>query len=136
MITWAPTETQKTLYSILTGDVTLMAMILGVFDHVPDNQAYPYVTIQAKPWIDRGSETWEGLSATITINVWYRRSGSGDLEVQKIQKRIDELLHDKDICIEGWNIVAFRRSMIDILVDPDNITLHGIQIFNLMIGEV
>jgi hypothetical protein len=113
-----------------------MSMVLGVFDHVPDNQDFPYITLQIKPWLDRGSETWEGLEATIQINVWYYRPGAGDLEVQKIQKRIDELLHNKDVCIDGWNIIAFRRTMIDILVDPDNITLHGVQTYKLMIGEI
>lgn len=136
MNTWAPTETQKTIYAILTGDSSLMTMVNGVFDHVPDNRNFPFITLQIKPWTDRGSETWEGLGATIQINVWYYHPGAGDLEVQKIQRRIDQLLHDKDICIDGWNIVAFRRTLIDIIVEPDNITLHGIQIFNLMIGEL
>lgn len=136
MITWAPTEAQKAIYTQLTGDATLMAMIEGVFDHVPDNQEFPFLTLQIKPWNDRGNETWEGLSATITIHTWYRRPGTGDLEVQKIQKRIDDLLHEVHICIDGWNIISFRRSTIDILTDPDNVTLHGVQVFNLMIGEV
>lgn len=135
-MTWAPTETQKTIYETLTVDLTLMGMVAGVFDSVPDNQAFPFITLQIKPWTDRGNQQYEGLSASLTIHVWYRGPGRGDLEVQKIQKRIDELLHNQHLCIDGWNIVGLRRSTIDILVDPDNVTLHGVQVFNLMIGEI
>ena len=38
-------ELQKAIYGALTGDSALMAMITGVHDHVPQDTAYPYVTI-------------------------------------------------------------------------------------------
>lgn len=141
-MTWAPTETQKTVYSILTSDEDLAALLGGtcrVFDRVPDNAPFPYLTMQIKPWTDRGNHTFEGLACELTIHAWYRENGEtrgrGDLEVQKIQKRIDELLHSTDPCVDGWDIVGLRRSFIDILKDPDNVTLHGVQKFKLMIGE-
>ena len=138
MITYAPTETQKAVFTLLNLDTTLQTLLGSnkIYDHVPDNSPYPYVTIRIKPWEDRGNHDFEGLSCQLSINVWYREDGRGDLEVQKIQKRIDELMHSQDICIEGWNIVSLRRSTIDILDEPDGVTKHGIQIFNLLIGEV
>ncbi len=38
-------ELQKAIYGALTGDSTLMAMITGVHDHVPQETAFPYVTV-------------------------------------------------------------------------------------------
>lgn len=138
-MTWAPTQTQLSIFTILSADATLDSLLGDgrIFDSsgVPENQAYPYVTLKIKPWIDRGNTTDEGLSAEINIDVWYRGPGLGDLKVQEIQKRIDELLHSQDICIDGWDIVVLRRNFIDILLDPDGKTKHGIQKFKLMIGE-
>lgn len=135
-MSWAPTETQKTIFTILSGDPTL-AGLLGagqrIFDNVPENQAYPYVTMQLKPWANRANTTWDGWEGDLTLNVWCR--ASGDLQVQTIQKRIDELLNNVDPCIDGWSVVSLRRTVLDILQDPDGVTLHGIQKFNLKIGE-
>jgi len=145
-VTWGPQETQIKIYEILSTDADLQILLGGdghlptptntkVFDRVRNEQAFPFITIGDMAWQDRGNHTHEGLRAEITINVWYREPGAGRKQVQLIQKRIDELLHKSEPCIEGWNIVGFRRSSINILMDPDNITLHGIQKFNLMIGE-
>lgn len=140
-MTWAPQETQKTIYDTLTADVTLGGLLGAtvsdprVYDHVPDVQKFPFVTLQIKPMSDRGNQSFEGVEIDYQINVWYRAPGRGDLEVQKIQERIDFLLHKRDICIEGWNIITHRRSTVNILDEPDGVTKHGVQIFNLMLGE-
>jgi len=138
---WGPQSTQKTVYEILTGDVQLQTLLGAtltdkkVYDFVPDKQVFPFVTIGEGKWEDRGSHTLEGLKCDMQINVWYRAPNRGRLKVQEIQKRIDELLHVQDPCIEDWNIIVLRRKFVDIIVDDDNVTLHGIQIFNIMIGE-
>jgi hypothetical protein len=140
-MTWAPQETQKVIYDLLSTDATLQTLIGGtvgdtrIYDRVPNEKDPPFVTIGDISYSDRGNHTWEGLTAEVTINVWYREPNAGRKQVQNIQKRIDELLHKSEPCIEGWNIVSFRRSTINILLDPDNITFHGIQKFNLLIGE-
>lgn len=136
-MTWAPTETQKTIYTLLGADSALTALLGAnkIFDHVPDNAAYPFVKLRIKPWTDRGNHTLEGLSCELQIDVWYQAPNRGDLKVQLIQKRIDELLHSVNIEIDGWNVISLRRAFIDVLTEPDNVTLHGVQKFNLMIGE-
>lgn len=150
-MTWAPQESQKSIYETLTADTTL-ATLLGatvsdkrIFDFVPQNQAYPYVTMAIKPMSDRGNQTLEGVEIAYQINVWHQPgtsvvsggpTGRGDKTVQEIQNRIDQLLHRQDICIDGWNIISHRRSTVDILDEPDGVTKHGVQIFNLLLGEV
>ncbi len=107
-----------------------------VFDFVPDNTPYPYLVIQVLPWVDRGSHTYEGWACEFQITTWYRAPGRGNLQVQTIQKRIDELLHRQDPCIgSDWNIIGLRRTFLDILTDDDNVTKQGLQRFNLLTGE-
>lgn len=136
-MTWAPQELQKTIFAELTGDAGLMALVSGVFDStaVPEGQAFPYVTIGENPMENRSNHTWRGWSSSVTIHVWYQESGRGRKKVQEIQAIIDSLLNQKDICVDGWNIVSLRAQFVDVIVDIDNVTLHGIQIFNLLLGE-
>ena len=130
-------STQKTLFDLFSTDATLTTLLGAgkIFDHVPDNQPFPFVVIGDGVWENRDHETLDGMECAVTIHVWYRAPGRGRLKVQEIQKRIDDLLHKTEPCIEDWNIVSLSRGTIEILVEPDNVTLHGIQTFNLMIGE-
>jgi Protein of unknown function (DUF3168) len=141
-MTWAPTETQKTIYEILSTDVALQTLLGGtvsnnkIYDSVPDESPYPYVKLSIKPTLDRGNHDWDGVSIEYVIDVWYRAPGQGDLKVQQIQSRIDELLHNTDICIDGWEIIVHRRSSVNILDEPDGRTKHGVQSFKLFLGRI
>lgn len=138
-MTWAPLETQKTLFEELTADAALTALIGSgkVFDStaVPQGTAHPYVTIGDGAMTDRSNHTTRGFASDLTIHVWYRENGRGRKKVQQIQAEIDRILHTVDVCIDGWNIISFRQKMVDVIVDSDNVTLHGIQTFNLLLGE-
>lgn len=136
-MTWAQQEFQKTLYEVLTTDLNLMLLISGVFDStaVPQGQSFPYVTIGENPFTDRSNHTTRGWRSEVTIHVWFQDPNRGRKAVQEIQKEIDRLLDQQNICIDGWNIINLRTSFVDIIVDADNVTLHGIQKFNLLIGE-
>lgn len=146
---WAPSDVQVAIYNHLATDdslITLLGEDSGtvdisnkVFDHVPDRTAFPYVVIDIKPFEDRGNYSTEGLEATLTVHVWYQPgasgvTGRGDKAVQLIQKRIDEILHKSRMSISGWKNLILRRTLIDIIVEDDNVTRHGVQQFKLFIG--
>ena len=147
-MTWAPSETQKTIYTTLAADAALQTL-LGttpaapkVFDSVPDETAYPYVKLMIKPTTNRDNESYDGVEINYQISVW-NRGDEGDKKTQAIQQRIEQLLLKKDaadyrtdeLCIDGWNVVSHSRTLIDIAEEPDGRTRHGIQTFNLMLGE-
>lgn len=134
-------ELQKAVYGILTADSTLQGLIGGstgdkkIYDRVPQEKAYPYLTIGDFQSEDRGNHTWEGIAGTLTINVWYREPNAGRKQVQNIQKAIDDLLHKAEPSLNGWNVILMRRSTRNILIEPDNVTFHGIQTFKIFLGE-
>jgi hypothetical protein len=148
-MTWAPLELQKAIYLIIASDDEMIDLLGGdsttdstsdkVFDHVPDNTPYPYVVIFNNDFEERGNHTFEGFTTEVQISVWYRPgarlTGRGNKGLQLIQERIDELLHKQSVCVEGWNTLQFRRSLISIEVEEDNVTRHGIQRFNVLLGE-
>jgi hypothetical protein len=134
------TISNNSLFTIAPTAITIAVSetvkgVQKVFDFVPDNTEYPYLVLQVLPWVDRGSHTYEGWSCEFQITTWYRAPGRGNLQVQTIQKRIDELLHKTDPCISGWNVVLIRRTFVDIITSDDNVTKQGIQRFNLLTGE-
>lgn len=136
-MSWAPTELQISVYNVLSNDSALTTLLGGagkIFDHVPDSSPYPYVKMAVKPLTDRGNESWDGVNVEVKLSVWYQAAGLGDLKVQQIQKRIDELLHNVSISINGWNIIAGRRKSVDIMDQPDGRTKHGLQLFNYLLG--
>jgi len=138
-MTFPESETQKTVYTVLAGDSALQTLLGAttgapkVYDMVPDNVVFPYIEMVIAPLQDRGNEILEGVAIAPIIHVYTR--GRGFKQCQAIQERIDTLLHDIDHCIEGWNIISFRRATRNIIKEPDNVTLHGVQQFNVLLGE-
>lgn len=141
-MTWAPRETQKTIYEILSADAQLQIFLGGspgdvrIYDNVPDKRIYPFVVVGAGAWNDRGNHSWDGWDVRLQLDIWYRAPERGRLAVQNIQARIDQLLHRVDICVDGWNVIVCRRQLVDIFYEEDNVTLHGVQIYKLQLGEI
>lgn len=140
-MTWAPTEVQKTFYTLLSTDVPLQTLLGGtigdsrVYDSVPDNSPYPYVVYNQQDSGDRGNTTKEGWQFRIQLDVFYRGPKIGNLPVQLIQEQIDTLFKPQDICVDGWNVISLIRDIQRIEIEDDNVTRHGILIYNLLLGE-
>jgi hypothetical protein len=132
-MTFGPTAVQTAIYSRLTGDATLMALINGVYDFVPDNKAFPFVTIGMADWTDRGSHTTEGYTGLVTVNSWTQARGRKTNLA--ILDEIDRLLHNVSLSVSGWGVISLRRDMTTVLVEDDAVTYHGIIRFKFLIGE-
>lgn len=136
-MTWAPIAVQQAIFQTLADDAQLQPLIKGVFDGaaVPQDQEFPFVTINPGQLTDRSNHTHRGFETEIQVDVWDQSENWGRKRVQLIQKEIDRLLHDVTICFEGWNIITLRQISVEAFVDADNVTMHGVQRFRLMIGE-
>ena len=97
-------EVQTAVYSRLTGDVTLMALLttplMGTyavfgFGNVPENQGFPYLTIgDALEKSDHAFGT-RGYLTTEKIHIWDSQFG-GFQKAQQILARLNFLLDQKD----------------------------------------
>ena len=133
MSTHCQTAWQTRLYAILTGDATLMALVTGVFDFVPDQQSFPTVTIGDDVFVNWDNHSANGFQGTSTIHTWSQMPGKN--EAMSIMNRIYTLLHANiDLGIPGFKTVSSRCTKNQIVVDPDGYTHHGIQVFSLMLG--
>jgi hypothetical protein len=122
------------VYSRLTGDTTLMSIVEGVYDDVPQDTEYPYVVIGEETTINNGSKTLDGQEYTITIHVWSRYRGFK--ETKQIMERIYTLLHNYALAVTGASLVNLRQEFTSTLMDADGLTRHGIIRFRAAIFDL
>lgn len=107
---------QKAIYAKLTGDSTLMALITGVLDYIPSNQAFPYVTINDVSVTKQNTFGLKGKDYVVGIQIW--SDYQGNAQSMGIFDRIDELLDYQTLTATGWTqIVHCRFEDFDTLID-------------------
>lgn len=129
----AELEVQRTIYQTLSGDTTLGNDIQGVFDHVPQNQAFPYVVIGDDTQIQWDTDDQNGHEVTVTLHTWSRYEGRE--QVKRIMGRIYDLLQSQNLSVSGYNTVYVLFEFSETLLDPDGLTRHGVQRFRFVIQE-
>jgi hypothetical protein len=125
---------QTRLFEILSGDATLAELIGAdrVFDFVPENEPYPYITIGDMESRDWGSHTHDGFEFDAHIHTWTKASGRK--QALEIMARVYQLLHNLDISITDFPTITCREADRRIPLDPDGRTYHGIQRFRIVLG--
>jgi hypothetical protein len=124
-------ELQQAIYNALTGDATLMGMVQGVHDHVPQGAAFPYVTVgegSARPWRAVGLD---GVETTLILHVWSRERGRK--QAKQIMAEIHRILDDADLTLSGHVLVSLRFEYSHTVLDADGVTYHGIARYHAMI---
>lgn len=121
-------EIQEQMYT------TLSDAELTVYDFVPDNEHWPYVTFGDPDTAAFDTQEYDGAEITYPIHVWHRPEDRGKAPVLEIQQTIYDLLHKTDFTLTCGSVVSMRFLNAEIVVDPDNVTYHGIQRFRILIG--
>jgi hypothetical protein len=120
------------VYTALTGDATLTALVgTRVFNHVPQETAFPYVVIGETTLVPFDSKTTEGAEVVLTIHSWSRYRGSK--EILDIQKAVVDVLDKASLTVTGHSLVQLRVAFADNFEDPgDDKTRHGVQRFRAL----
>ena len=126
-------EIQKAIFQTLTADTDLMQAVTGVFDHVPQNQPYPYVVMGEDTALQWDTDDSDGTEATLTIHVWSRQAGRR--EAKEIMQVIYGALHRVDISIDGMHTVLCFWEFSETFLDPDGVTRHGVTRFRVVAEE-
>ena len=127
-------ELQQAVYTALTGDAPLMAMITGVHDHVPQDAAYPYVTVGEASVTAYGAVGIVGVETTLVLHVWTRSRGRK--EAKLVIAEMHRILHDADLAVPGHNLVWLRFEFSRTTLDADGATYHGLARYNAVTHQV
>lgn len=115
---------QSAIYTRLTGDAALMALIEGVFDFVPEGTQYPYVTIGEAVATPRNSQDRYGRRAAETFHIWSDHLGYS--KITQIADRIVQLLDHQPLTVTGHDTVLANFEFFQTLQDPDPDIRHGV----------
>lgn len=128
---------QRAIYQRLTGEASVMNLVTGVYDHVPqvddpeDASDFPYITIGSDNLLPFDTDTSVGSDATIQIHVWSRHRGRS--QIKEIQGAIYASLHRYSLPVADNHLVGVEWEWADSVMDPDGITRQGIQRFRITI---
>lgn len=131
---------QRAIYSKLTGDATLMALITGVHSDVqhPDDagsdSAFPYVTIGSDSLAPWDSKTFFGTEALCQIDIWSRQNNY--LEAKAIGSAIYDALHHQPMTITDASHVMTVHVSSTYSKDPDGHTKRGLMMFRVTFTRV
>jgi uncharacterized protein DUF3168 len=129
---------QTKIYEILCDDATLTGLLAdgenSILDSVQEETVMPYITLGDDEFADWGSHTFQGIDGDISIRTWTQNRGRK--KCKEIMSRIYDLLHGVDLSVTGYSTVSMRCVFLHTVVDPDGVTIQGIQRFKLLLGGI
>lgn len=108
------------IYSKLTGDSTLMALITGVFNFVPQKQTYPYVVINDSDLFETKMNTFAKKGKETRIFIHVHSLYKGDSEALGIAERIDSLLDWQSLTISSNSHIVTSFEGLQLEVEEDD----------------
>ena len=123
---------QQAVYTTLTGDATLMALIAGVHDHVPQDSAFPLIVIGDEVDEPFGTKTFDGSTAVLTLHVWDQFAGAtgtgrrGRKRIKDVQSRLRDLLHHATLAVTGHTLIDTEFLDAFAFEEDDGLTTHGV----------
>jgi hypothetical protein len=114
---------QKAIYEKLVASSTLMAAVSGVFDHVSQDTAFPFVIINDARAANISNLAKNGIEHRIRINIFSREAGKK--QAATIMGIIEEILHNSGLSVSGQSLVSMEFIDSSIELENDGWTYRG-----------
>lgn len=127
---------QAGVYARLAGDATLTDTLgAGVFDHVPEDTAHPFVTVGDALSTPDNVHGAYGREITQTVHVWTR--ARGNTPGRTIANRVVELLDHQAgaLTVDGHDVVSIRHEFDQNLADPNIEIRHIVLRFRIVTSQ-
>jgi hypothetical protein len=100
---------QEAVFALLSADATLTTLLGGpkVFDGAPRNAEAPYVHLGEANARDWSTATEAGTEVSFAVIAWSRQPGRS--EALSIAARVEALLHDAALDVDGFRLVNLRH---------------------------
>lgn len=122
----ASEDLQRALYAHITGTPAIMALVGGVYDHVPTapfGDKAAYISWGPSDTVEDDSECVTGVEITFQIDVWSKSPGT--VECKRITDLVRRAVHEQDITLAD-NALAFTHvALTRIIPDPGGYH-HGV----------
>lgn len=122
---------QRAIVTILNADADVKALIdLRVFDDVPPNVDFPYVSFGPSQDTSDDADCITGYEVFQQIDVWSRELGFD--ECKTVSHAVRKALHLTTITQDGMTFEIEHR-FTNTNRDPDGLTSHGVLSFRALI---
>ena len=123
---------QQAIFTAISNDNTITNTYgATVVDEVVGSTTYPFINIGDDTITDYSTKDLHGGEITMTLHIWSQYKGAK--ETKQIMDRLHEILHDSSLSVSGFNLINLRFEFMDILIDPDGITRHGVMRFRAVL---
>ena len=122
----AATALRAAIHDALAADGALTTLLGGprVYDEVPRDAAFPYVTLGEARIADWSTGTEAGLEHQLTLHAWSRQGGHR--EAHEIAGALLQALDDAPLALAGHQLVNLRFALADIRREADGRTYHAL----------
>ena len=125
----------KQVLAALLANSTLVALVTGIHDHTPQENAYPFVNIgELVETEENTDDAQKAVVASLTIHTYSQEWGRK--QTHEIQKEITNTLHRAALAQTGFNFISIDHMQSQSFTDSDGVTRHGVIEFNILISEV
>ncbi len=123
-MTGAGRAVQRALYETLAADAALMARVTGIFDHVPDRQRLPYITVGEAVETDWSATEFSGRDHRLSVHAWSAHAGMG--EAKDLLALVDAALEHMPENLDGHRLVSLRFLSSRVFADVEDSIRHGV----------
>lgn len=127
-------ELQEAIYARLNETAALKAIADAVYDHVPQDAAFPYVVVGEDLATPANVDDSLDTDHVAQVHTWSRYRGR--TETKQIQQTVYNALHRKPLTVENANYVDCNMESEESFLDDDGLTRHGVQLFRFFLDEV
>ncbi|WTW96605.1 DUF3168 domain-containing protein [Streptomycetaceae bacterium NBC_01309] len=122
----------RAVYARLTGDAELMAVVTGVWDHIPEDAECPFIQLGEVVETPDNRHGGFGRQSVLTLHTWSKYRGYG--EARAIVAHQVRLLDHQPLTIAGHHHIATRYEFAQLLTDPEppGDLRHGITRFRIV----
>jgi hypothetical protein len=121
-------ELQIAIVSRLKATAAVMDLIADrVFDSVPEDAAFPYVTVGEGDETSDDVDCIDGFEISLDVDVWSREVGFP--EAKAISDAVRRALKSPQLSISTNSLVYFRHRQTRFVRDPDGKTSHAVLTF-------
>jgi hypothetical protein len=124
---------QQAVLSALAANAGVQA-VLGatppLYDHVPQNAAFPYVVFGPVHVVPNDTKRDIGFEQILTLNIWSRYRGGK--ETRDIFQAVYDTLHRAALNISGQTFVSCEFHSADFSLDSDGLTYFAAARFSII----
>lgn len=129
----AQEELQKAIYAKLAASAALLALSVKIYDTVPPDRVFPYITIGESQEIPDDADCIDGSEIYETLHIWARSDAHPGFPLPKqIGAAVRAALDKADLTMPHFALISIRRDGERYFRDPDGITSHGVLTFRAL----